>query len=236
MVYYAYAPDDYSANSAWHHGVSGQKWGVRNGPPYPVQSGTKATFAKSKMTKSTLANFKKQHKAVSSEERKRLVESRMPRPLHQLAVSRLTDEQLKARVERLELEKKYKNLLRESRGGGSGKETEKKNKGEQQTKSGLSKFGELLVSELVVKPAATYAQARLTTHAANVAQRNQAKVDYKADLRRQKYENKAAKKKATSVSTAASCTQTGKRVLNAAFSVSGERGNVAWGYDDDLPY
>ena len=26
-------------NELYHHGVSGQKWGVRNGPPYPLYEG-----------------------------------------------------------------------------------------------------------------------------------------------------------------------------------------------------
>lgn len=26
-----------STNSLEHHGVKGQQWGVRNGPPYPIE-------------------------------------------------------------------------------------------------------------------------------------------------------------------------------------------------------
>lgn len=26
-------------NELWHHGVSGQKWGVKHGPPYPLKNG-----------------------------------------------------------------------------------------------------------------------------------------------------------------------------------------------------
>lgn len=28
---------EYYLNSISHHGVMGQKWGVRNGPPYPIE-------------------------------------------------------------------------------------------------------------------------------------------------------------------------------------------------------
>ncbi len=31
----------------FHHGIKGQKWGVRNGPPYPIRKGNKKSVAKS---------------------------------------------------------------------------------------------------------------------------------------------------------------------------------------------
>lgn len=31
----------YSSAALWHHGVKGQKWGVRNGPPYPIKRSLK---------------------------------------------------------------------------------------------------------------------------------------------------------------------------------------------------
>lgn len=34
--YRAYVENDY--NSIYHHGIKGQRWGVRNGPPYPLDS------------------------------------------------------------------------------------------------------------------------------------------------------------------------------------------------------
>lgn len=33
-------------NELYHHGVAGQKWGVRNGPPYPIKRVTTRTKAK----------------------------------------------------------------------------------------------------------------------------------------------------------------------------------------------
>lgn len=39
-----------NGDSLSHHGVPNQKWGVRNGPPYPVKSGTPTHYAPGKMT------------------------------------------------------------------------------------------------------------------------------------------------------------------------------------------
>lgn len=30
----------------YHHGIQGQKWGVRNGPPYPLDKGRKQKVTK----------------------------------------------------------------------------------------------------------------------------------------------------------------------------------------------
>lgn len=35
----------YVYNELYHHGVSGQKWGVRNGPPYPLKYTQRARSA-----------------------------------------------------------------------------------------------------------------------------------------------------------------------------------------------
>lgn len=40
-------------NELYHHGIEGQRWGVRNGPPYPIQKQKKSTI---KIAKPTLAD------------------------------------------------------------------------------------------------------------------------------------------------------------------------------------
>ena len=40
-------------NELCHHGIKGQTWGVRNGPPYPLDSQGKKDFAKNKKIKMT---------------------------------------------------------------------------------------------------------------------------------------------------------------------------------------
>lgn len=42
MIYYAYE-EDRLADYLMHHGIEGQKWGVRNGPPYPLGPREKAS-------------------------------------------------------------------------------------------------------------------------------------------------------------------------------------------------
>ena len=38
-------------NELYHHGVKGQKWGVENGPPYPLGSGMSERTARSRAKK-----------------------------------------------------------------------------------------------------------------------------------------------------------------------------------------
>lgn len=45
---YAFRMKDESLS---HHGIEGQKWGVRNGPPYPIQSGDHSAAEKRAMRK-----------------------------------------------------------------------------------------------------------------------------------------------------------------------------------------
>lgn len=45
--------NDFGSNYLAHHGVPGQKWGVRNGPPYPIED---KTLAKGYRLKSVSAN------------------------------------------------------------------------------------------------------------------------------------------------------------------------------------
>lgn len=183
MVYYAYELDDYSEESMWHHGVSGQKWGVRNGPPYPVQSGTKVRFAKSKMTESTLRAVKR--KNADDRQNSRHIDSRFLKT-NKILISRLSDDEIKKRIARLELENKYKDLLYENKYGKKGQESKKKDKGEQKTQSTLGKVGETLATELV-KGAVGYANQRMNARAENKATISKAKAEYEANRKARDY-------------------------------------------------
>lgn len=43
-------------NELYHHGVQGQKWGKRNGPPYPLNAKGKASLAKQRKTVNSIGN------------------------------------------------------------------------------------------------------------------------------------------------------------------------------------
>lgn len=43
-----------------HHGVQGQKWGIKNGPPYPLNSNEKLGRAE-RLTSQTLDKYKDQY-------------------------------------------------------------------------------------------------------------------------------------------------------------------------------
>lgn len=103
----------------YHHGIAGQKWGVRHGPPYPVARSSdgraKAIVSTNKrqMTKGTRKAYSGVKITKNEESRISVKNARRSAKMQgYVKVSSLTDEQLTARIKRLELEKKYKDLLR----------------------------------------------------------------------------------------------------------------------------
>ena len=73
----------------YHHGILGMRWGKKNGPPYPLSNSDKSSLEKSLDYKT-----KKQKKRKSKD-----------------SIKDLSDSELKEKIARLELEKKYKDLL-----------------------------------------------------------------------------------------------------------------------------
>lgn len=53
-------------DSLEHHGIDGQKWGVRNGPPYPLGSGDHSAAEKRAMANDNKRNYKDIKKKVST--------------------------------------------------------------------------------------------------------------------------------------------------------------------------
>lgn len=72
-----------------HYGVSGMKWGRRNGPPYPLDSEGKAALKKQKADDKAVKKDRK-----NAEKRRRT----------------MSDEELDSRIKRLEKEKRLKEL------------------------------------------------------------------------------------------------------------------------------
>lgn len=61
-----YIPKYYDPNTLYHHGIKGQEWGVRNGPPYPLDHGRHGRRAFKKLRK---INSKKNLAQKTNEER-----------------------------------------------------------------------------------------------------------------------------------------------------------------------
>ena len=72
-----------NANMIFHHGIEGQKWGVKNGPPYPLNGTTKILTAA------------------------RDIHSAKKRRKNDGSATTMTDDELKKYVARANLEKQY---------------------------------------------------------------------------------------------------------------------------------
>ena len=118
------------SDSLEHHGIAGQKWGVRHGPPYPLVSGgknvhlnvgkmtekTKQAYKKTKAKVGGVVAARKQKAAAKKAEKeneaknisdvgpKKFVKSKQ-------RISDMSSEELKARIERLKLEEEYRKYL-----------------------------------------------------------------------------------------------------------------------------
>lgn len=78
----------------YHHGILGQKWGKKNGPPYPLDGDSHSRSEKAEEEK--LKEKRKDDKKKSKN----------------MSISDLSDEDLRRKISRLELERKYSDLLK----------------------------------------------------------------------------------------------------------------------------
>lgn len=122
-----YSAKDYIA----HHGILGQKHGVRNGPPYPLGSGDHSASEKKAGWRDSLANgvkkvFRSKRQKELDKQAKRLSDDelekenkRIERENHYSKQSlgkqarNMTDSELQAAVKRLQMEKQYVDLSSE---------------------------------------------------------------------------------------------------------------------------
>lgn len=119
-----------SSSELQHHGIKGQKWGVENGPPYPldrqkhnkVLSSVGSALKKRSEHKQEVKAAKKAAKAQKKEQRRQeREEKRATQKNRSKSVKNMTDQQLNSNIERLRKEKEYKQLLEETRNAGKKK-------------------------------------------------------------------------------------------------------------------
>lgn len=109
MEYYVYNGELY------HHGTKGMRWGIRR---YQNKDGTLTDAGKRRQLKQKRKNLEKA-RAVKAERQKLLKEGKIP-------ASKMTDAELAAKVKRLETEKRYQDLVKETSPVNKGKEFVKK--------------------------------------------------------------------------------------------------------------
>lgn len=138
MIYKSdyYVGSDLNGDSLSHHGVPNQRWGVKNGPPYPVRRGHDVHYNVGKMTEKTKSSLRKTGEAVKSgvksagakvkssfqrwkndkkaelaikDTDNRLVKNWQKK---QLRISDMSNQELQQRIDRKRLEESYKHALR----------------------------------------------------------------------------------------------------------------------------
>lgn len=134
-----------------HHGIKGMKWGVRR---YQNKDGT-LTNAGKKRYDHEMAKLKEEQKVLKNQQRTKAKIDKLESLRKEIddqkneqknepkkRVRDLSDAELKARIDRLQLEKNYKDLLNETRNSTI-------SKGSKFVESVLTKSGENLVTQVV---------------------------------------------------------------------------------------
>lgn len=108
------ARNDYNSNYLAHHGILGQKWGQRNGPPYPLDSESKSAEEKKHGSSSgngaTKEKVKKAKNVLKSNSGSR--SSKALKEAREKDIDEMTTQELKETNNRLQEEKRYQDLTK----------------------------------------------------------------------------------------------------------------------------
>lgn len=83
-----------------HHGILGQRWGVRRGPPYPLETVKSVSATASAAAKSSSKAAEAASRSVSRSAQSKAREK----------AKTMTDEELRAYIQRVNLEQQYANI------------------------------------------------------------------------------------------------------------------------------
>lgn len=205
---YNYEPDElYSSGDPGgealeHYGVSGQKWGVKHGPPYPLVEGTKKiTYNLGKMTEKTKAAVKKKTasirvsraaKADVKNTKKTNISEAGPKQFvkSKQRISDMSSEELKARIDRLKLEQEYKKYV-----NGDASVQKKVDSGKKVTDSILYNIGKELAVGFAKTAVAVHNEKRLDAIRRSIDARNRHKELLK-EIRKDNREVELSRRKA----------------------------------------
>jgi hypothetical protein len=103
-----------SMSELYHHGIKGQEWGDRNGPPYPLDSNASVQAKKKKKSLVTRIKNKRKGKQLQKakaakkaerEEKARIINSGNAEEVKKIS-SKLTNDELDAAIKKIELNAK----------------------------------------------------------------------------------------------------------------------------------